>query len=301
MKKVFMILATLAVASLTLSSCKKDDPKDNPGKDDPGKEDPGKEDPKDEALTFAIDGDFSDWDALTADKVDDNNVIMNAVGDAKALKVMKVSSDEANIYLYAEVAVDKIQQSATAFEGGNSNDGHGAVNEAGSFVAPGPLTVYWDLDGDASTGFIAQYARDAEAPFVPGVGCECGSEMYLFIDTKDGKCKLGWSQLVYEPDGAADGDLYQTDWWGADYSNPVGGWDPNVDNLAPSIENYATEVGSVLKIEWSVEKNVLASLCKRGHNMGKTINIGATWNNGDAVGSFVYGLGIVGPATVTLK
>lgn len=294
MKKVFMILATLAVASLTLSSCKKDDPKkDDPGKEDPGKEDPGKEDPKDEALTFAIDGDFSDWDALTAEKADDSNVIINPTGDAKALKVMKISSDDANIYLYAEIAVDKVQQSETAHEGGNSNDGHGDGT-------PGPLTVYWDLDGKPETGFIAQHTASTDL-LVPGVGCEVGSEMYLFIDKKDGICKLGWSQLVYEPDEAQDGDLYQGE-WGESTSNPMYGWDPEKDNMAPALENYATQVaGSVVKVEWSVEKNVLASLCKRGHNMGKTIIVGASYNNADAVAAFSYGEGAVGPETINLK
>lgn len=285
MKKVFMILATLAVASMTLVGCKKDE--GNKGKDDP-KDDPDV--PVVEAFEVAIDGDFSDWAALTADKATENDVIFDGLDGA--IKAMKATSDESCVYLYAEIAIDKVQQSAVAAEGGNSNEGHGDST-------PGPFTIYWDLDNNAGTGFLCQHSATGDL-LVEGVGCEVGSEMYLFIDTKDSKCKLGWSQLVYEPDEAQDGDLYQAD-WGSDTSNPQYGWDPDMDNLAPMLDSYQTKVGSVLQIEWAVEKNTLAGLCKRGHDMGKTITIGASWNNGGSDASFVYGTGVAGPATIALR
>lgn len=284
MKKVFVLFATVAVAAMAISCGNK---AEQSGQE---QEQGGN---KVEALEFFIDGDFSDWDALTADKADANNVIGEPTGDAKALKCLKYSSDKESIYVYAEVAIDKVQVSETAIEGGNSNDGHGDST-------PGPLTFYWDLDGNPETGFLSHVNGDGD-PYVAGLGCEVGTEMYLFVDSKDGLCKLGWAQVVYEPDGAEDGDVYQCGaWWSLD--NPAGGWAPDYDNITPRLENYKTKIEKgVLRLEFSIERATLAQFTKRGHDMGDNIIVGATYNNGDAIAAFSYGQGVVGPLAVTLK
>lgn len=291
MKKVFMILATLAVASMTFAGCNKEDGKkeDKPGKDEP-------EEPVVEALEFFIDGDFSDWDALTAETATEKEGVatLDAGSDYKAVKVLKVASNEESILVYTEISVEKIQVSDKAHEGGNSWDGHGDAS-------PGPFILYMDLDGNPQTGFTTHCNAEGE-PLIPGIGCEVGCELYLFIDATDGKCKIGWDQMVYEPDGAQDGDEYQCgDWWGL--TNPAGGWDDTQghDNICPRMENYKTQVsGAVVKIEFSIEKSVLAENCKRGHDMGDTIIVGCRFMNNDTIAATGLSGLLTTPLTIKL-
>lgn len=280
MKKAFLLCAAATAAMTLLASCNKEEQKNDNKKDD------GVE----VTANFAIDGNFADWDALTAETANEYDVIVPINDDYKSLKAVKISSTDSEILVYAEIAVDKIQLSETAHEGGNSNDGHGDGT-------PGPFILYLDLDGNPETGFTTHSDADGN-PLISGIGCEVGVEDYWFISAGDGKCYLGWSQIISEPTDAADGDEYQQDsWW---QNGGTGGWDPANDNLAPRLDSYKTKIeGSTMKVEFAMERSVLASMCTR-HEMGSTIIVGARYYNNDMTAS--WGLsGLTKAATVKLR
>lgn len=288
-KSLFMGMAVIAALSLFATSCKKDDNKKT--NDDNGGEN---------TTEIAIDGNFSDWDALTAETANEHDVIVPIDENYNGIKAFKVSSDDVNLYLYAEIDVSKIQVSETAKEGGNSWDGHGDAS-------PGPFIVYLDLDGNASTGFTTHTdenykpATESDPDYkalVDGIGCEIGAEDYWFISATNGQMYLGWSQLIVENEQyTKDGDSYQQpSWWTGQWdtyqgTDVNGGWNPNFDNLTPRLENYKTAiVGAVAKVEMAFSRGDLASHCYR-HEMGDTINIAAGYYNNGQTASSTIGAG----------
>lgn len=292
MKKNLLRFAVLFMAgAMTALSCNPDvDPKDNPGNDPGGNTD----DPKDE-VSIVIDGNFADWDKVTAATAD--AVVGEPGTDLKKVKVVKATSDDTYIYFYTEISVDVIQHSESAHTGGNSNDGHGDET-------PAPFYVYLDADSKAETGFYPHLNGDTKKPYVEGLGLEMGFELYLFISTKEPEkgAQLGWSQIVIAPtkDGEgnpydSDGDYYQqSDWWSL--KAPEGGWDPELDNLAPSFENVASVLsGGVAKIEFAVQKDVLPI------EVGSEIAFGCAMANGGEKASWGKYTGVVGPMKLKLK
>lgn len=221
-------------------------------------------------LDINIDGDFADWDALTEKNADETAVIA-APGNLKSVKVMKATSDIDNLYVYAEISVDKIQHSETAHENGNSNDGHGDKS-------PGPTYLYLDADANADTGFNPHINSG-----ITGLGLEYGIEIYLFINAKDGaKVGMGWSQVIVAPlkdgdgnDYDVSGDFYQQgDWWSL--KDPSGGWNPDYDNICPSADLFEGRVaGAVAKIEFAIPRNRLPR-----QELGNTVSFALAHSNG---------------------
>ena len=286
----FRFAALLMICAAAAISCNKGGNQNNPG----GKDNPGGGEGED--VSIVIDGEFDDWANVTAE--DDYCVVGNPAGDAKKVKVVKATSDDTFLYFYTEVSVDVIQHSESAHTGGNSNDGHGDST-------PGPLYVYFDADNNADTGFYPHIDSQTNKPLVEGLGCEMGFELYLFISTKapDKGAQLGWSQVVIAPtkdaEGNAyncDGDFYQQgDWWSL--KDPEGGWDPNLDNIAPSFENMASTLsGGVAKIEFAIQKDVLPIAIS-----GSTVSFGVVMANGSETASWGQYTGIVGPLTLELQ
>lgn len=293
-KNLFRFATLLVIGAMAAFSCGKDDNSKENNNNNNGP-DHGGDDNQEEA-SIVIDGDFEDWKSITAET--SNSVVGTPAGDMKKVKIVKATSDDTFIYFYTEVSVDVIQHSETAHTGGNSNDGHGDST-------PGPLYVYFDADANAETGFLPHLNGETKKPYVEGLGLEMGFELYLFISTKDpdSGAQLGWSQVVIAPtkdaEGNAyncDGDFYQQgDWWSL--KDPEGGWDPNLDNIAPSFENIASAISSgVAKIEFAVQKDVLPISIS-----GNKVAFGVAMANGDESASWGQYTGVVGPLTLNLK
>ncbi len=252
MKKTMRFSLAVLLALCALCACSVKDPAINGGNNN-GNDDNGNGGGSEVLeLDINIDGDFADWDALTEKNADETAVIA-APGNLKSVKVMKATSDVDNLYVYAEISVDKIQHSETAHENGNSNDGHGATT-------PGPTYLYIDADADADTGFNPHINSG-----ITGLGLEYGIEIYLFINVKDGtKVGMGWSQVVVAPQKDADGNAYdcagdfyqQGDWWSL--KDPAGGWNTDYDNICPPFDLFEGRVsGAIAKIEFAIPRNKL--------------------------------------------
>lgn len=285
-------LSALFCGAAILFSCGEKDPE--PGPDTPGNNE-NPDEVKEPVMDFVIDGQFSEWDALTAETQTPKAVccFLTADNTHRAIHALKAGSDEDYLYFYAEIDIDYIQQSEIAHTGGNSNDGHGDAT-------PGPFRIYFDADANPATGFYT-HADGEGNPYLPQLGLEYGFELYLFLDIMDGRCKLGWSQRIRAPrlteDGepyACEGDYYQQSSW---YSlqDPVGGWDyPDGDNITPSFENFAAGLGSgVVRIEFAVEKEVLPGLSK------EKVAFGAMHDNGSQKAKWLFS-GLLGPLTMEL-
>lgn len=289
-KNLLRWVALLMVGATAAFSCSKDDNSGNNSNNH------SVDDPEDDEVNIVIDGEFDDWKAVTAET--EYAVVGNPSGDYKKVKVVKATSDDVFIYFYTEISVDVIQHSESAHIGGNSNDGHGDST-------PGPFYVYFDADDNADTGFYPHLNGETKKPYVEGIGCEMGFELYLFISTKEPEkgAQLGWSQIVVAPtkDGegnayVCDGDYYQqSDWWSL--KDPEGGWNPDYDNIAPSFENIASTLsGGVAKIEFAIQKDVLPI-----EIAGSRVSFGCAMANGSEVASWGAYTGVVGPLTLNLR
>ena len=129
MKKVFAILAMAAVVAV---ACSKDDGTGKKKKD------------KDEGETtyvapITIDGDFSDWAKLDANKVSTATCAADAL--KTALKTVKVYADETYVFIYFEFDKDQITWKQD--------------------VEHVPFHLYINGDGDASTGGFGDQFSDA--------------------------------------------------------------------------------------------------------------------------------------------
>ena len=289
MKKNLLRFATLVIiGAMAAFSCGEKDPVNN---DEPGDE---PDDPKDE-VSIVIDGDFTDWGLVTAET--DGAVVGTPTGDLKKVKVVKATSDDSFLYFYTEISVDVIQHSESAQTGGDSKVGHGDDT-------PGPFYVYVDADADVNTGFFPHLNGETKKPYVEGLGLEMGFELYLFISTKDPDkgAQLGWSQIIIPPAKDAEGNPYdcsgdyyqQSDWWSL--KEPEGGWDPDIDNLAPSFENIASAIsGGVAKIEFAVQKEVLPV------QLGRNIAFGVAMANGSEKAAWGQYTGVIGPLNLKLN
>ena len=97
MKKIFRFAAVMFIGALVAVAC---DPNNKPGPDpgkDPGKDDPDKDKPEEVTVSpykIALDGAFSDWDAITEEAAKSSPFAAVAKGAAdEAIRLVKMTSD----------------------------------------------------------------------------------------------------------------------------------------------------------------------------------------------------------------
>ena len=238
MKKIFMILGACLMAALVVFSCKKsttpskqEEQKQEEQKQEEQKQEEQKEEEKEFSMEVAIDGDFTEWDALTLDTADGDKYAYeeNASETLNGLLRVKASYDKDYVFIYAEVAYENVfQAEGGPFVLGNSNVGF-QPSHPGS---PGPLWVWIDGDGDA-TGAVST-ADEAEALWdYPGF--DAPIQYYFAYDVAAGKMQLGWQQMNWPMDGEEYLTKDSEDWGRAFVSGE--GWDPETDNLATVEDN----------------------------------------------------------------
>lgn len=290
MKKVFMILGTCLLAALVVASCgKKDDPTPEQKPDEKPDEKPDtKPEPEPEpefSMEVAIDGDFSEWDTLTADTADGEKYVFdeNTSAELNSVLRVKLTSDKDYVYLYTEISYENVfVAEGGPYELGNSNDGFHPSHPG----TPGPLWVWVDADGDAA-GAVS--TADEEEALWDYAGFDAPIQYYICYDVAQGKMQLGWQQMNWPMDGDAYLAKDSEDWGRAFVSGE--GWDPNTDNQA-TIESdikFSAPVAvkdpvskkdvNVIKIEMAI---ALDQLLPEGGAAKDTLFIGVDYeNNGD--------------------
>lgn len=288
MKKIFMILGTCLMATLVVVSCSK--PNNNSGKNngkDEGKDPAGEE----STVEISIDGDFSDWDQITAETAAKDEFIDIKKAAEGPIKVIKAASDKDNVYIYAEVEKSSLAHSSICGEWGSSMDGvEGFRGDASNDpVSEGDIAfnLFFDPDANPETGFYT-YVDEEENPLIPGLGCEQASQNLFFWNLNTNKVGCAWSQTNVGPvkyrETAEDawqpydynGDYFQQDNWDSEnifhrygwqndgFSDAgvaiEGGADGTGDNIAPAMGNLESKlVGDIVYIEFSIDKDDLVN------------------------------------------
>ncbi|MBR4826286.1 MAG: hypothetical protein IKZ91_00175 [Bacteroidales bacterium] len=277
MKKNFFRFAALLMAgSLLAFSCE-----DKPTPDDPnnpgGKEEPEVTGP---SVKVVIDGDFSDWDAITADVAgtDDYLAVLKETAP-EAIPIIKTSSDALNVYFYVELFVDALPQNSICSEWGDSYNGtpekgysgDGTAEQDKNFHHNPPLNIFIDPDGKESTGFYTY--QDGDDAAIPGLGCEMCAQQICFYNFEKKKFCIAWNQVNIGPetlDGAPydyNGTFFQEDDWNLDTAVPQWGWQNydnsgTGDNIAPRPENIKSVVvnETTVRMEFAIEKSEIVNL-----------------------------------------
>ena len=297
MKKVFMILGTCLMAALVVVSCgKKDEPKPTPKPDDKEEQKPDDPKPEDPGFTMevSIDGDFSDWDALTADTADGEYYIYdeNTLADYNGLLRLKLTSDADNIYVYTEVNYEYIYV---------KEDSDGPVTGGGSWTGwiptfssdtPGALFIYVGCDDNANGTYgarrIAASNEDEITEDDPSMwdymGFDAFPQYYFCYDAVGQKMAFGWNQNNW-PQNRDDWDEannglplgdHGLGWWGDDTEGT-----PVSDNTVSDANTF--KFSKVMKIEEPASKKQVDAV-KIEFAMDRTaINEDGSKVNGTAV------------------
>ena len=275
-KNFFRFAAVLLMGAFIAISCEEKPGPDGPDGPD-GPEVP--ETPTKPSVQVKIDGDFSDWDAITADVAGkDDYMAVVSENSAEAIPVIKTSSDTYNVYFYIEMYVDALPQNAICSEWGDSWNGtpeqgyKGDENNDKNFHHNPPLNVFFDPDGKEDTGFYTYANEDGEAA-IPGLGCEMCAQQVCFYNYEIKKFCIAWNQTNIGPetlDGQPfdyNGTFFQDSDWNSDGAFPQWGWQNydgtgRGDNIAPKPENIQSVVvgESMIKIEFAIEKSELVNL-----------------------------------------
>lgn len=250
MKKTFLY-ALAAMACFSVLSCSEKPGDDNKGDDN---QDPV-ETPTE--INIAIDGDFSDWDAVT-ETSEDGTVYFCAEGAEgyKNIRNLKATSDASYIYMCVEVAVSKIKMDA----GGHHGD---SWNGAGFKWPYNPIWIYIDSDNNPATGITAHMIGadlDSAAPVFSDFGGDNFVQIYNWIATETGLWDMAWSQVNVKLAEVEDGDSIDNgSKWPTTSEYPDGyGWDHNKDNTVITFDNFKTKLNGQWAIcEFAIDRSLL--------------------------------------------
>lgn len=168
------------------------------------------------SFPITIDGDFSDWDEITADTADGEYNIyrQNTRSDLDGMLRLKLTSDDNYIYVYTELKYDNIYLA----EGGPYSQGNGWEGFHPSHPGtPGPLIIYIGTDSDNSGAFATPCDSNLET-FWDYNGFDAYPQYYFLYDVAANRMQLGWNQNMWPQ--SHDGSFE----WGQPLSNNGAGW-----------------------------------------------------------------------------
>lgn len=272
MKKVFMILATIAMVCTV--SCKKDNKKDKPAGG-------GGE----EESAIVIDGKFADWTALGK-----NVAMAEAPADPAAgvagytgMITMKAVGDEDNLYLYFEYELE--------------------TDEAGEVIQEAaPFDMFFNSDGNAETGFISWIWDKANTGWDVLIETESG---ILNGKTAINSSVDDWRK--YEPVKRADGTLgcydattgEQLDGWDSDHDAKMTEWSAD-GPFQTTIELDGVVSNGIAMYEVSIPRGVIGAT--KAGTIGVSITISnASWTTKGILPLDGESVGIAGMLPVVLK
>ena len=279
-----MILGVCLLAALMVFSCKKsttpeqkDEQKEEEKKDEEKKDEEKKDEPEPEpefSLEVAIDGDFAEWDTLTADTADGENYIYeeNSNSALTGMLRLKLASDEDNIYVYTELNYENIYPNPNGpFTGGGSWTGWVPNHQSDT---PGALIIYVGADDD-DTGAYAARAIGEDESMWDYTGFDAFPQYYFCWDVQANKMHFGWNQNNWPQNHGYDPEAKE-DWWGKPLGSHGDGWwgddaegTPVADNTVSDastfkfsgIEKVKDPVSkaevSVIKIEFAMNRSAI--------------------------------------------
>lgn len=301
MKKFFMILGTGLLAALLVFSCnKQSNQKDNtkPSEEEPGGEEPGGEDGF--SMEVSIDGNFDEWDALTADTADGEYYIYdeNSDPDYNGILRLKLTSDEDNIYVYTEINYEYIfvMETDEPTTGGGSWTGF-IPQHIGT---PGALIIYVGCDDNANGTFGARRITesneietwtDDDPSMWDYMGFDAFPQYYFGFCEASNKMAFGWNQNNWpqnrddwDPanEGLPLGD-HGLGWWGDDVEgtpvsdNTVSNSDTFKFSPVMTIKEPASKKDiQAVKIEFAMDRSAIN---EDGSKVNGTAVIGAFYEN----------------------
>ena len=282
MKKAFMILGACIAAAFVMVSCQDDKKPDN--KDNKDNKDPE----ENLAMDVQIDGNFAEWDALTADNADGEYTLVEENTDAEfdGLLRLKLTSDADYIYVYTEVKYDYIYE---------KEDSDGPVTGGGSWTGwipthsgdtPGALFIYVGCDNDDSGAFAA---RNSLWDYT---GFDAFPQFYFCFDKVGGKMAFGWNQNNWPQNHG-----YTADQWGEPLGSHGDGWWGDDVEGTPVSDNTVSDGNSfkfsdvltlkepasgkdvqAVKIEFAMDRSALV---EDGTKVSGVATIGAFYENVD--------------------
>ena len=324
MKSLLRFATLLMAGSLLVLACGKTDKptpdKPSGGNDNSGTtEDPNKPSGGGEEADYpiiALDGSFSDWDAITEEAAGNSLYADVAKGGAEdPIQVFKVSADPDNIYFYLEFRADLLPQNDACTTWGSS------YSEDALNVEMGPddesfrevMHLFIDPDSNDRTGFYTFESPDTDGPAIPGLGCEMCAQFFMFFKPSTGLVSVAFEQTLIGPtkigkvgdndqvDGDYTGDFiydgtYCQDWpdSGDEAAFPLWGWqNPDDsgtgDNDCPRPENWkaAKVQGNIAKVEFCLQMDDIINL----QDSDETLACGIIFDWGDSYQT-------IGPLTV---
>ena len=247
---IVRIAALMMAASLLVISCKK--PADNNGDNNNNNEENGDVNEENGAkpLTIALDGTFSDWDALTEAVAKENEYADIANGGSDdPIKVFKVASDADNIYFYLEFQADLLPQNESSGTWGSSYSEDTRIVGDDDDDYREVMHLFIDPDNDTRTGFFTFRDPESGDPALPSLGCEMCAQFFMYFKPSTGLVSVAFEQTLVGPtktgtpgdddmvSGSYTGDfdyngtVCQEDWpdSGDEAAFPLWGWQ-NPDN-----------------------------------------------------------------------
>lgn len=291
MKKVFMILGTCLLAALVVVSCSKKTPTPTPTPDpEPEPE------PEGFSMEVNIDGNFSEWDALTADTADEYYAFEeNTDPNYDGLLRMKLASDADNIYVYLEVKYDYIYvKTDSEVTGGGSWTGWIPVHSGDT---PGALIMYVGCDDKANSVYGARRIAESNEVEITDddpsmwdyMGFDAFPQYYFCFDATSDKMAFGWNQNNWpelHDSGWTDDMIGQPlgdhgmGWWGDDVEGT-----PVSDNTVSDASTFKFSKVMTLK-EPASKKDVQAVKIEFAMDRTAILESGAKVNGQAVIGAF---------------
>ncbi len=255
MKRYFSFFAAAAMACCAVMSCDKDEPKGNNGGNN-GDDNNGKDNPTE--VNIAIDGDFSDWDAIKETSADGTVYFCKDGAEGyKNIRNLKATSDADFIYMYFEVSASKIYMGEGGHHG-DSWDGIGTPN-----AAPAPIWIYIDTDNNSATGLTPHWIGDVDLGGLAfsDFQFDNGLQIYNWIATENGLWDMGWQQnnvkLDIVEDGTSIEDSQNYTWKTDEYPDGYG-WNHLKDNTIITFDNFKTKISNGWAIcEFAIDRTLL--------------------------------------------
>ena len=175
---------------------------------------------------ITIDGDFSDWDNITAETADGEYSIYeeNTNPDLTGMLRLKLTSDEDNIYVYTELNYDNIYVA----DGGPYSQGDGWYGFRPTHPGTGyPLIVCVGTDDDYSGAFA--FCNNEGSLLWNYSGFDAYHAFFFLYDLVADRMQFGWNDN-YWPQNHFGGDFE----WGQAVRDSDGWWGDEVEGTVAS-------------------------------------------------------------------